>query len=103
MAEFDLDNAAPVVPNEQGPTWFNVPANSRVVVAKHTVYVEPDTKFYRICLAIARAFSLASLIAWFVLLILLIVLVFSMVNNLDSLEVMRSQQGLFQAPVSHTR
>jgi hypothetical protein len=99
MAEFDQDNAANQ--NTEDNAWFNIPANSRVIIAKHTVYVEPETKFYIFCMTLAKAFSLASLIAWFVLLILLIILVFSMVNNLEALQVMRGQEVLFRNYYSH--
>ena len=94
MAEFDQDNEIRATKEESA--WFALPVNAKIVVADHIVYVEPETKFYRIALALARAFSLASLIAWFILLVLLIVLVFSMLNNLEVLQVMRGQEVFFQ-------
>lgn len=95
MAEPDHDEVA------KYDNLFDAPKNARIVVEKHTVYVEPETKFYRFCVALAKIFSLASLIAWFVLLILLIILVFSMVNNLEALNVMRDQQAFFELHYSN--
>lgn len=94
MAEFDQDNVGRVTKDES--SWFALPVNAKIIVSDHIVYVEPETKLYRIALALARAFSLASLIAWFILLVLLIVLVFSMLNNLEVLQVMRGQEIYFQ-------
>lgn len=63
----------------------------------HVVLVEPESKFYKFCVTVAQAFSLASLIAWFVLLIALIVLAFTLVNNLEAVDVMRDQQAAINA------
>lgn len=58
---------------------------------KYTITVTPDTKFYRITNVAMQAFGLLSLIAWFVLLISLLAISFSVLNNLESVQVIRTQ------------
>lgn len=93
MAEFDHDNIVDT-PHDKNKPWFNIPSKSKLVIETHVVHVEPETKFYLFCMALARAFALASLIAWFIFLVLMIMLVFSMLNDLEVLRIMRDQQAL---------
>lgn len=81
--------------SEQDFSVTNLNLPDRTSMGAYIVFVEPKTKFYRFCVAIGQAFSLASLIAWFVLLVALIVLAFTLVNNLEAVDVMREQQAAF--------
>lgn len=58
----------------------------------YTISVEPASKFYRVTNAMMQTLGLLSLAAWFLLLIALLGISFSVLNNLESVSAIRSQE-----------
>jgi len=85
MAEINKDLPVRVAP------FFEIPENSTVVIKTYKVNVEPQNVFYKVTVIVAKVISFLSLIAWFLLLITLLILSVSILNNLEIVNTMRTQ------------
>lgn len=84
MAEINKDEQIQMLPVLE-------PSNNGLQYRTYTITVEPATKFYRITNMMMQALGLLSLAAWFLLLVALLGISFSVLNNLESVNVIRSQ------------
>lgn len=84
MAEINKDEQIQILP-------VLSPSSGGLQYRSYTITVEPATKFYRITNAMMQTLGLLSLAAWFILLIALLGISFSVLNNLESVNVIRSQ------------
>jgi cytochrome c biogenesis protein ResB len=84
MAEINKDEQIQILP-------VLTPSHNGLQYRTYTITVEPATKFYRITNMMMQALGLLSLAAWFILLIALLGISFSVLNNLESVNVIRSQ------------
>ena len=69
--------------------------NSNVSVKTYTIYEAPKTKLYRFLNTTFQILGLTTLAAWFVLLLLLISISFTILNNLETLTVIKNQYPIF--------
>lgn len=64
---------------------------STIVVKTYTIYTPPTTRFYKVANAAMQVLGFLTLLAWFGLLLTLIAVSFSVLNNLNSVNVIRNQ------------
>lgn len=71
--------------------FFEIPENSTIIIKTYKVNVEPQTPLYKVAVASAKVLSFLSLVVWFFLLIALLIISISVLNNLHSVQVIRDQ------------
>ncbi len=70
---------------------FEIPENSRIVIKTYKINVEPQTLLYRVANIAVQVIGFLSLVAWFLLLVALLIISISVLNNLHSVQTIRNQ------------
>jgi hypothetical protein len=95
MAEYNKDAQISYLP------VLGKVSNSKVSVKTYTIYEAPKTKLYKVLNTTFHILGIATLASWFILLLLLIGITFTMLNSLNTVTVIRNQHPVYLETVNN--